>query len=102
MNKHAPFDCSKCGLCCAVVPARILKAHGLPVRAEGVGCGHLQADNSCAIYETRPLICRVRKTYEALSETVPLSWTDYAGMARRACQEIQRQFGWKAPEGQTA
>lgn len=49
------FDCNKCGLCCRLV--RLIDPNW-PTRADGA-CIHLNADNTCAIYTTRPLVCRV-------------------------------------------
>jgi len=50
------FDCSKCGACCRVVGA--LPEMSAYDRGDGA-CKHLTDDNRCAIYETRPLLCRV-------------------------------------------
>lgn len=50
------FDCSKCGACCRMVGT-------LPEmrdydRGDGA-CKYLTPANLCAIYETRPPLCRV-------------------------------------------
>lgn len=49
------FACSGCGACCRRVAALRLN---WPVKQDG-SCVHLTDDDRCAIYETRPLICRV-------------------------------------------
>ena len=54
------FKCSGCGACC-----RQAAKLGLPDRGDG-GCAHLQEDNSCGIYESRPTICRVNEMYHHL------------------------------------
>jgi uncharacterized protein len=48
------FLCSQCGACCREAANLGL----MPDRGDGA-CINLQQDNSCAIYETRPDICRV-------------------------------------------
>jgi len=52
-TKHQ-FLCSQCGACCREAANLGL----MPDRGDGA-CIHLQQDNSCGIYETRPEICRV-------------------------------------------
>ncbi len=50
------FECSKCGACCRFVGAVAeMQAYD---RGDGA-CRHLTPGNLCAIYETRPEICRV-------------------------------------------
>lgn len=52
------FPCTQCGACCrsiAAVPE--LQGHD---RGDGV-CRHLTSDNRCAVYETRPMVCRVNE-----------------------------------------
>lgn len=49
------FSCNGCGACCRKVKT---VDPSWPTRADGA-CVHLTKDNRCAIYETRPLICRV-------------------------------------------
>lgn len=50
------FPCSSCGACCRRVRSI---APTWPTTPDGA-CIHLTKDNRCAIYETRPLICRIR------------------------------------------
>lgn len=76
------FPCSGCGMCCtkvglAVTNARLMIGNG---DAENLGyvkevaefpynttpdgaCENLMADHSCKVYETRPDICHVDKTW---------------------------------------
>ena len=49
------FPCTKCGACC-----RNVKGLGLPCDDDGVCTNLIQDDNTCSMYEDRPLICRVR------------------------------------------
>ena len=81
------FNCTKCGSCCRLVPDEALEVFGLP-RAERGGCGHLRADNSCAIYENRPSICDVRKTWSDVYSG-RLTWEEYKVLSEAACLELQ-------------
>jgi Fe-S-cluster containining protein len=53
------FQCTECGACCR----RAYKL-GMPVKKDG-SCIYLNDENRCDIYETRPAICSVDKTYNA-------------------------------------
>ena len=46
------MSCTKCGACCV---APDISTIGKPL---GVRCPHLTEDNLCAVYESRPQICR--------------------------------------------
>ncbi len=46
------MECLKCGTCCTAPDISTL---GKPI---GVRCGHLDEAGLCAIYETRPAVCR--------------------------------------------
>lgn len=71
------FPCSGCGVCCKRVD-RLAKENGIdklspddplyfPYKHDETGrCENLLPDNSCAVYETRPLICNIDKTGEHL------------------------------------
>ena len=47
-----PPTCTECGACCVAPDIAALD------KPAGVRCEHLLADNRCAIYEDRPLVCR--------------------------------------------
>jgi Fe-S-cluster containining protein len=80
-SQPGQLPCLSCGLCCTYIAVEIddpstlrgatdilwyLYHHGVAVYFDGdewmvqleTSCRHLQADNRCAIYETRPQICR--------------------------------------------
>jgi len=57
--------CSGCGICCKMVAH--LQYFPEPIDENGA-CTHLKEDNSCSIYEDRPLICRVDDMYEVLKK----------------------------------
>ena len=82
------FPCTMCGLCCKQIGA--LRA-GKPNLAgwvqdmitafpydhdESGACSQLQPDNSCGVYENRPLLCNLKAIYKknkALAPTI-LHW----------------------------
>jgi Fe-S-cluster containining protein len=51
------FNCTSCGACCR----KIGLIPGFPTKPKPgtTECEHLTKDNRCAIYETRPALCRV-------------------------------------------
>lgn len=63
------IDCVKgCSECCNVVPcteteyqriARFVAAHDVELRREDLRCPLLRVDGRCAVYELRPISCRV-------------------------------------------
>ncbi len=75
------FNCKQCGLCCSRIGIGIENAKqavkdghedkiitdlaNFPYKYNDTGrCENLGEDNLCKIYETRPDICRMNKTYE--------------------------------------
>ena len=85
------FNCDGCGACCRLVPDQALLYYGLP-RSERGGCGHLREDNSCAIYESRPDICDVRKVWEQ-NHRANVSWEDYCLLNEEICGIFKRMIG---------
>ena len=57
------FKCKKCGECCRHIGGIIPELD----RGDGV-CKHLTNEGLCAVYESRPLICRVDDNYAAFPE----------------------------------
>ena len=81
------FGCWKCGACCKIAGLTPQLAHWN--RGDGA-CIHLQADNSCGIYETRPDVCRVNKMWEReFSDAV--TWDKYIELTERACRVLDAQ-----------
>ena len=94
------FPCVACGACCRRiwwVGQEELEAHGLSVKEDG-SCTNLLGDNSCAIYDSRPDICRVdvavkesgedeieyyRKNIEICNQ-----WMDEDGMSEMKIEDI--------------
>jgi len=58
-----PFDCDRCGSCCAMIK-----------------CKHLGPDNLCMIYETRPDICKVE-----LNNRTGMKQEDYYALVKDLC-----------------
>lgn len=54
LDEDGKWKCIRCGACCHFA------AYALPAfdRGDGV-CKHLTEKNECAIYDTRPMVCRV-------------------------------------------
>ena len=78
------FPCSKCGACCrraGNVPESL--GGGVIEPDENGVCKHLLPDNSCAVYETRPRICRVDLLKPASMRT-----KDWHAINLRACDEL--------------
>jgi Fe-S-cluster containining protein len=83
------FPCTGCGACCRRVGIirKELATSGIQVREDG-SCEHLTAQNQCAIYETRPSVCRVGN---AKPPEMPM-W-EYWELTARICNIWQRQDG---------
>jgi uncharacterized protein len=82
------FPCSRCGACCRSVRLSELKA---PLdRGDGV-CRHLdEIQNTCTIYESRPDICNIQRSYE--KHYIPsVSWPDFVALNQLACEELLNQ-----------
>ena len=72
------FECSKCGACCR----RAGMLGFMPQREDGA-CIHLDEDNTCKIYETRPEFCRVDKMAKKNQENI--SKLDYFKTSSAIC-----------------
>lgn len=72
MVKDLKFECSGCGCCCnriadAVANTSHIPAFKFPYKWDENGrCEMLSSDNSCNVYEDRPLLCNVEKVAEHL------------------------------------
>lgn len=81
------FPCTQCGACCRRVGK--FKDFPEPVKEDG-SCAHLKEDNTCAIYENRPLICRVEYLY---SYFAPLTPEEYIQENIKACNRMIEEDG---------
>ena len=80
-----PFPCNGCGKCCRKV-ANSPQTMWLD-RGDSV-CRHFdEIQNSCTIYENRPLICRVEDYYEKyLSDKIP--WNKFVEINVKICNSF--------------
>lgn len=79
------FPCTKCGACCR----RAWAFQGaLPTKEDG-SCLHLTKDNECAIYEDRPLLCRIDEMHETLMPDMAIEdfYEVNAGFCNQAIKE---------------
>ena len=95
------YPCTACGACCRRVGAA-LAAPALPdsTLAEAIAsfpfaaredgsCEQLTPEGKCAVYEDRPLLCRVDAMRERSG--VPERW--YYALSAAACNAMQEQDG---------
>lgn len=100
------FNCTSCGACCKLIGIakkqliklakkeeqmndRELQVYNFPHKIKPNGsCEHLLDNNLCAIYEIRPDICRVDKTWETHYSTV-MSKSDYYKKSEAICSDLQ-------------
>ena len=85
-----PFNCTKCGACCRLVPDAILELIGLPKHEKQSGCGNLNDDLTCKIYETRPLICKVDGMFEYYYEPLGWTWEEFCDLNEKMCKELEK------------
>lgn len=79
------FQCSQCGLCCKVVGS--IPGFPEPVKEDG-SCAHLNEDNTCSIYEKRPLICRIDDGYDLLFSK-RMSREEWHALNYKGCRTLQ-------------
>lgn len=90
------FPCSKCGACC-----RRMGTIGLMPSKEDGSCIHLQDDNRCAIYATRPTICNVHDMFDVRDKQFKLrkkgyTREDYYAVGSQWCNKMMDED--KMPE----
>jgi len=81
------FQCSKCGACCK----RAGKLGLMPQREDGA-CIHLDHDNTCKIYETRPDFCRVKRR-ENVPDDMKMTDIEYFKIANGICNQWIKEDG---------
>lgn len=79
------FVCDKCGKCCRHLDTS--SAYAELNRGDGV-CRHLEG-KLCSIYATRPLLCRVDESYDALFKG-KMSKEEYYKLNYMACDIIKK------------
>lgn len=78
------FNCTKCGECCKRVDLIPPLQH---LAGDGGRCMHLQENNDCAIYETRPKWCSINGAYDFVREIMTLDQWHQANYG--ACVALQ-------------
>ena len=83
-----PFPCTGCGACCRSVR----KSELTSALDQGDGtCMYLDDEtNSCTIYESRPDICNIQRSYEKAYKS-SISWLDFVALNKMACNELLKQ-----------
>jgi Fe-S-cluster containining protein len=79
------FPCTACGLCCRIGPRLV---EGWPLREDGA-CAHLNDDNTCAIYDTRPEVCRVHE----MQKKSGIDQRTYFNLSAKICNDFQTDAG---------
>ena len=81
----APFPCNGCGKCCRLVD-RNAETAWLD-RGDGT-CRHFdEASHGCAMYATRPLVCRVQDYYvQRLAQQ--LTWSEFVRIDLEICARL--------------
>jgi len=60
----------------------------MPDRGDGA-CIHLDDNNGCSIYDTRPMICRVDESYEAVKEIKDnMSFKEWIVLNTKSCHDL--------------
>lgn len=80
------FLCSKCGKCCQTVGQSSIYMH--LDRGDGTCKFFDDITKLCTIYEQRPLICNIDKTYDQYFKN-HMSLQDYYELNYKACQLLK-------------
>lgn len=87
------IECIKCGLCCK--RAYMIEGFPEPLNEDG-SCSHLAADNTCKIYNDRPLICNSQYLYEHFFNK-EVSPEQYHRINADACIDLMKEAGMPVP-----
>lgn len=99
------FPCTGCGLCCKQVGAAVAVAKELISKGteneyvkeiasfpfgitKSGACEMLNADNSCSVYDNRPLACQVKKVWEKFHAGNGLPMKDYFISTAMLCNSM--------------
>lgn len=95
------FPCTQCGLCCRLVghilankstlsdPVLRFLAEQFPYSADETGACEKLQDNSCSVYESRPLLCDIDKVAELKGVDVE----EYRRLNAKICNMLIRMYG---------
>jgi Fe-S-cluster containining protein len=86
------FPCTQCGSCCR--RAGLVKEWVSAGWAdEGGPCKFLTPENLCAIYETRPEVCKADWVFENMPQYSRPSWAIYLKDSAKACNSMMDADG---------
>ena len=79
------FKCNKCGECCRNLDKSLLynQLHD----GDGI-CRYLEG-NLCSIYETRPILCQVDKSYDLYFKEL-MTRQEYEKLNYEACKNFKK------------
>ena len=100
MSKPDVFQCQRCGACCRLVGLSIVPEIKALAKENSDTCRHLLPNNLCAIYETRPLLCRVDELYEQMEPELKNKQTreEWHRLNYDNCKLLRSLLGIKEPE----
>ena len=78
LTEDGKWQCIQCGACCKLIGPLVQRnlMHRGYDRGDGV-CKKLNRDNTCAIYEGRPSLCRVSKHVFNQNDLAEACWRLY-------------------------
>ena len=86
METYRTYSCNKCGACCRNVD----KVNGMQMYDRGDGtCIHLQENNRCEIYPTRPSICNGKYVYEHYFSHISVD--EFHNIVHSICKKLQEE-----------
>jgi uncharacterized protein len=82
------FPCTRCGLCCQQIEyvPELSDFHS----GNGI-CRYYSKEKGCAIYELRPLVCRIDEGYKQLFSE-QLSISEYYKKNAEVCNQLQEKL----------
>lgn len=78
------FKCEHCGCCCRHL--NMNKMYASLDRGDGI-CKYLKG-NDCTIYEHRPLLCQIDKSYDYFFSNV-MTREEYYQLNKRVCKKLR-------------
>lgn len=101
VSDNAPqFKCQRCGACCKLVGLSVIPEIKALAKENTDACRHLLPNNLCAIYETRPLLCRVDELYEQMKPELKNKQTreEWHRLNYDNCKLLRSLLGMQEPE----
>lgn len=97
VDEEIKFQCSSCGLCCKSV-GKLTKAQKMNLdfpydSKEDGSCEKLDENGQCSIYETRPDICSVERTYEKFHKSKGRTKKDVFLSENKICNTLIEKAG---------